>query len=437
VIVGRHISIHRRELSDRQWERLFDKLTFYNDNGDSVECFRAIYTRNRIDIPRGAWNLVSDLDYVDNRVRPKMPKLKFTVELDDTSKDERFGDQSEAVKAMFEHEQGQIIRPPGTGKSQIVLAFAAECETSVLVIVHTEDILNQWIRYISEAMPGITPGVIRGSKCDVRQITIGTIQTLKKYTDREFWKQFGCVVADEAHHGAAPTWEAVLNGCPAFYRFGMTASETRADGMHPALNFILGPVIHKQEFSSPVKLSVTPVRTSFYYGYRGQFDWMPMLNKLVTDDRRNQQIAEVASDEMRQGNSVLILSRRIEHLERIADGVEGRVEILTGKRSREDRKRILSEFRNGELRCLAATQLADEALDVPRLNRVILTHPGKHEGRLIQQIGRAIRQHPDKHDAVIYDVMDSRVGVLRRQWDQRKRSYKKSKIKVRKIGRLF
>jgi superfamily II DNA or RNA helicase len=437
VIVGKYISIHRRELSDRQWERLFNKLTFVNDNDDVVECFRAIYTRNRIEIPRGAWNLVSDLNYVDERVRPKAPKLKFTVELDDVTKDERFGDQSEAVKSMFEYEQGQIIRPPGTGKSQIVLAFAAQCETSVLVIVHTEDILNQWIRYAKDALPEIEVGVIRGSKCEVRQLTIGTVQTLKKYVGKEFWKQFGCIVADEAHHGAAPTWEAVLNSSPAYYRFGMTASATRADGMHPALKFIIGPVIHEQKFSSPVELSVTPVRTSFYYGYRGQFDWMPMLNKLVTDDKRNLQIAGVANDEIRSGNSVLILSRRIEHLERIADGVEGRVEILTGKRSRADRERILREFRNGEIKCLAATQLADEALDVPRLNRVILTHPGKHEGRLIQQIGRAIRQHPDKQDAVIYDVMDSRVGVLRRQWDQRKRSYKKSKIKVKKIGRLF
>ena len=437
MIVGKGISIGNDELTEQEWKRLFTKLTFLTDNGDIHGCYRMIYTRGRVEIPRGAWNLVSQLDFVDERVRPKMPKLNFNVQLDDTSKDKRFGDQSRAVKSMFEYEQGQIIRPPGTGKSQIVLGFAAECETSVLVIVHTEDILNQWLRYIGDSMPGVTPGVIRGSKCDVQQITIGTVQTLKKYLGKEFWKQFGCVVADEAHHGAAPTWEAVLNHSPAYYRFGMTASATRADGMHPALKFILGPVIHEQKFSSPVNLSVVPVRSSFYYGYRGQFDWMPMLNRLVTDDRRNQKIAEVANDEITAGNSVLILSRRIEHLERIAAKVEGRTEILTGKRSRADRERILHEFRSGELQCLAATQLADEALDVPRLNRVILTHPGKHEGRLIQQIGRAIRQHSGKRDAIIYDVMDVRVGVLRRQWDQRKRTYKKSQIKIAKIGRLL
>jgi hypothetical protein len=40
-------------------------------------------------------------------------------------------------------------------------------------------------------------------------------------------------------------------------------------------------------------------------------------------------------------------------------------------------------------------------------------------GRLVQQIGRALREHPDKEDAVVYDFVDHKVGVLRRQWMQR------------------
>jgi superfamily II DNA or RNA helicase len=73
---------------------------------------------------------------------------------------------------------------------------------------------------------------------------------------------------------------------------------------------------------------------------------------------------------------------------------------------------------------------------VPRLNRVVLCHPGKHEGRIIQQIGRALRRHPEKEDALIYDVVDDRVGVLRRQWSLRKRTYKQNKISIQKTGQL-
>jgi superfamily II DNA or RNA helicase len=161
------------------------------------------------------------------------------------------------------------------------------------------------------------------------------------------------------------------------------------------------------------------------------------LNTLVADPERNREIAEVAEEEAYEGNSVLILSRRIEHLELISEQMNGTSrEILTGKRSKKDRARILQDFRDGKISVLLATQLADEALDIQRLSRVILTFPGKHEGRIIQQIGRALRQHPDKTEALIFDVVDDHVGVLRRQWNLRKQTYKTNKISIRG-GRLI
>jgi len=112
-------------------------------------------------------------------------------------------------------------------------------------------------------------------------------------------------------------------------------------------------------------------------------------------------------------------------------------EILAAKtRTKKERAKALADFRNGTVRCILATQLADEALDVPRLNRVFLTHPGKHEGRIIQQIGRALRLTPEKRDAVIYDFVDHRVGILKRQWNLRERTYRQNKIKVRSSGVL-
>jgi superfamily II DNA or RNA helicase len=170
--------------------------------------------------------------------------------------------------------------------------------------------------------------------------------------------------------------------------------------------------------------------------YRGPFDYGRLLNKIETDEERNLQIAEVVDAEIARGNTVLVLSRRIDHLGNIADAMQSECEILTGERSRSDRIQILDEFRSGTVNCILATQLADEALDVQRLNRVCLVFPGKHEGRIIQQIGRALRQHPDKQDAVIYDFVDRRVGVLRKQALKRKQTYAKLKIKVESTKKL-
>jgi superfamily II DNA or RNA helicase len=441
MLVDSTLTVKIDELTGDEWKKLERALTFELD-GDVVISYRRLITRGVYKLPRGAWNLMPDhIRYTDRRSCPPMPKLVFMVKLDDVEKDARFEGQLRAVKSMFANEQGLIIRPPGTGKTQIALAFAALCQTRTLVLVHTEDILQQWVSAAQAAIPGVDVGVIRGKEFHIGHITIATVQTLhRKYLTkgREWWKQFGCVIADEGHHVSAPTWEAVLNHCPARYRFGFTASPTRADGMHPTMKFIIGPIIHKTKFTSTVDLQVEPVKTGFKFFYRGPFDWMPLLDALVNDDDRNKKVAEIVNREVGEGNSVLVLSRRIGHLGAIAAHVEGRSEVLTGQRSRSDRARILAAFKSGEIQCLLATQLADEALDVPRLNRVILTFPGKHEGRIIQQIGRALRAHPDKENAKIYDFVDNNIGVLKHQWSQRKRTYRQNRISIAlNIGRIL
>ena len=310
--------------------------------------------------------------------------------------------------------------------------------------MHTHDILKQWIDYIENAIPEMKGkvGVIQGKTCRIRQITVATVQTLNNSyltKGREWWSQWGALIADEGHHVAAPSWEAVINACPAYYRFGFTASATRADGMHPSMRFIIGPVIAKQKFSSSVPLTVIPLRTEFAEIYKGRHDWTNLVNKLVENRKRNRQIAKVADREIEEGNSVLVLSRRIEHLEKIAEEMREDCAILAAARvTKKERDEILAAFKSGKIRCvLASPACRQKALDVPRLNRVLLTHPGKHEGRIIQQIGRALRKFDGKDDSKVYDFVDWKVRVLRRQWDHRKRTYIKEgiSIKTRRVPR--
>jgi len=434
MIVGRTLRLDIDELRRKDAEKILRKLTFVNGDGDSVSVYRQ--TPDKLILPRGAWSEIPNyIRWHDRRSFPSMPELEFTKKLDDVERDPRFEKQSQAVKAMFEEEQGLIIRPPGTGKTQIALAFIAACKTRSLVLVHTQDILDQWRDYALEAIPGLSVGVIQAQRLEIGHLTIATVQTLRHFIyemDAKWWQQFGCVILDEAHHGPAQSFSHVLNTVPAKYRFGFTASDTRADGMEPALPWLIGPVIHRVKFSSPVKLTVRPVRTAFRFSYRGSYDWGALLRALITDPGRNAQIAKVVNREVAKGNTVLVLSRRIEHLEEVSARLECENEILTAKRKRSERKSILADFRNGDIPCVLATQLADESLDIPRLNRVCLIHPGKHEGRIIQQIGRGLRKFEHKKDVIIFDFVDFRIKVLRRQWLQRRATYKKLKIRIRK-----
>jgi len=109
---------------------------------------------------------------------------------------------------------------------------------------------------------------------------------------------------------------------------------------------------------------------------------------------------------------------------------------LTGKDSSEHRDRVVRDM-NSEPGVLFST-LADEALDIPRLDRIHLVYPQRNSGLVTQQVGRVERKHPDKADAYIFDYVDGNVGVLDAQWRIRRtevympRGYK---IEIRKRNR--
>lgn len=438
MIVDSAILVRSEELSYRQWERLFTRLTFTDNQGIEVQAYDV--TSRGVRLPRGAWQWLPDkLEVTDFRTRPSMPKLYCNIKLDS----EGYSGQQDVVRAMFEHGQGVIVRQPGTGKTQIALAFIASCKTRTLVIVHTKDLVRQWQDYAKQAIPGIELGRIGAGHMSLGHLTIATVQTLRRHTGlgRVFWGQFGCVIVDETHHAAAESWEWVLNVSPAYYRFGLTATEKRADGRHPLVTMLMGRVIHRAKFKSQVPITMRPVETKF----RGTADgrhWHRVEAELEKATARNALIAKIAVDEMNQGNTVLVLSRRIGHLQLVRDeiwrlngSIKGIV-LLTGQTSTPgERTRAIQAMRDGKVKIMLATQLADEGLDVPRLNRVLLTWPGKHDGRIIQQVGRAIRLHPDKDDAIIYDFVDETPHVLGRQFRERLRTYDQLGIKKGKVIR--
>ena len=94
-----------------------------------------------------------------------------------------------------------------------------------------------------------------------------------------------------------------------------------------------------------------------------------------------------------------------------------------GAVQKPERRRILDDFRAGRLHVVVASTLADEGLDVPRLDRIVLAFPGRKRGRTAQRIGRLMRPHPDKSSAVLFDLIDAAVPPLLRQSRERRRVY--------------
>jgi len=86
-----------------------------------------------------------------------------------------------------------------------------------------------------------------------------------------------------------------------------------------------------------------------------------------------------------------------------------------------------------EIKALFATTVADEGLDLPGLDTLILTTPTKSMGRIQQRIGRIMRRADDKKEPLVIDLVD-RSKPLYYMHRKRSRFYKEVGCNVDDLG---
>ena len=154
---------------------------------------------------------------------------------------------------------------------------------------------------------------------------------------------------------------------------------------------------------------------------RHQNNYQEIESAVAKDARRNKMIADNIVKEIRGGRCVLVLSRRLGHLNELrrlvgeSRGYE-RLFMFTGKEDTATRMEIQKEAENGS--CVLFSTLADEALDIPRIDRIHLAWPTRNTDLIRQQIGRGERPHDAKRDVVINDYLDDS-GPLQGQFKDR------------------
>ena len=121
-----------------------DKRGFSNWDTPKELCYLR-KERNGLAIPRGFTRQLigilknSGVQYRVDDQRRTLPDVDFTF----TGRLREY--QNEAVKAILKRDFGHSIRPNRLGKTVIGLAIIALRKQPALVIVHTNELLNQWI----------------------------------------------------------------------------------------------------------------------------------------------------------------------------------------------------------------------------------------------------------------------------------------------------
>ena len=158
--------------------------------------------------------------------------------------------QVPAVEAAIKATGGVLQAPAGSGKTEVGLEIIARLQQPALWLTHTKDLANQAAERACKVLGLEWPeiGLIGDGVFRVgERLTIGIIQTLTRIPGdemAELGRQFGTVVLDECHHGSAPTWISVMQQLPARYRFGVTATPERADGLEVITERVIGPTFY-------------------------------------------------------------------------------------------------------------------------------------------------------------------------------------------------
>jgi superfamily II DNA or RNA helicase len=384
-------------------------------------------------------HLTQPFEVVDERP-PASERRPWVV----LNKDQPFMEhQMAAIRTAVEYERGVLQHVVAAGKQRTGIGLIAAIGRPTLVLVHRKDLFAQFLGGTKanhegclDLLKGPRVGRCGAGTWAPGDVTVATFQTIwSKLSDeyigtktQDWLKTIEFVLVDECQHTPADTLAAIMKLMPhARWRIGLSATAFRGNpGEEDPETFYkvqswLGPIIHEVtpnegvEFKRTVPaqvflikptwpLPIWPTYTDDGGHVKPRLSYQEEYQQgIVENEPRNQGIISLA-DRFRKTGPVLILCDRIEHGRDLSTRLG--CTFIQGETDMNERGAGWAGLRNGTISCIVATKLADEGIDIPGIQFLLLAGGGRAKHLLIQRIGRGQRASEGKEQVYVFDWLD-------------------------------
>ena len=343
--------------------------------------------------------------------------------------------QLNALKHAIRSFRTLLLSPTASGKSLIIYLLCRyfleeESSKKILIVVPTVSLVEQMYtdfgdysqndnnfnhdEYCKRIHGGVDKGIFH------ERIVISTWQSIHK-KPKEWFKNFGMVIGDEAHQFKAKSLTSIMEKCSnASYRIGTTGTLDGTQTHQLVLEGLFGPV-HKvtttkalMDSDQLAKLDISVLLLKYkeeYCQVVSKLKYQQELDFIVAYAPRNNFIANLALDQ--EGNTLILFNYVEKHGKPLHDLLKDKVDkdrrlfYVSGETPVDAREQIraITEKEDNAI-IVASLGTFSTGINIKRLHNLIFASPSKSQIRVLQSIGRGLRVSGDGIDTKVYDIAD-------------------------------
>lgn len=334
--------------------------------------------------------------------------------------------QNQIVSHMIAFKRALFLSPTASGKSfavYLLSRYYVEKKKRVLIICPRTSLVGQMAKDFEDynknrplELHEIREGSEKRNDCD---IVISTWQAIQNQ-EKDWYKEFGAVICDEAHQFQAKTMKSILENTVSIeYKCGLTGSLDDSLTHKYVLEGLFGPVLRVATTKELIdrKIVAKPIIKCSVLKYSDEnrkrissYKFQKELDFIVKNEKRNKFIKNLAHNI--EGNTLILYEFVEKHgnvlLPLLREKNSLRIHYVHGDISADERNEIRAICEESDNNIvLASYGTFSTGINIKRINNIIFSSPYKSKIRLLQSIGRGLRMIPGIKEKVdIYDIVD-------------------------------